>query len=441
MKPLVAIVGRPNVGKSMLFNKLIGQRLSIVEDTPGVTRDRIYGESEWCGRKFRLVDTGGIEPRTDDQILSFMREQAEIAIQHADVIIFLTDVKTGLTASDQEVANMLLRSRKPIVLAVNKMDSTGRVDPDFYEFYNLGLGDPIAVSAVHGHGTGDLLDACLQYFPPEDDEEEDEDVIKVAIIGKPNVGKSSLTNRILGTERMIVSNVAGTTRDAIDSYFENEQGKYVFIDTAGMRKKSKVDDVIERYSVLRATMAIDRADVCLIMIDAREGVTEQDTKIAGLAHEAGKASIIIVNKWDLVEKDTHTMDKMRKDIYRDLSFMTYAPVLFISALTGQRTERIFELVNFVNDQSSMRITTGLLNDVLADAQARVQPPSDKGRRLKIYYMTQTGTRPPHFVIFCNDRQLFHFSYQRYIENCIRNVFGLEGTPIILSIRQKGDKEE
>ena len=367
-KPLVAIVGRPNVGKSMLFNKLTGQRTSIVEDTPGVTRDRIYGESEWCGRKFRLVDTGGIEPRTDDQILSFMREQAEIAIQHADVIIFLTDVKTGLTASDQEVANMLLRSRKPIVLAVNKMDSTGRVDPDFYEFYNLGLGDPIAVSAVHGHGTGDLLDACLQYFPPEDDEEEDEDVIKVAIIGKPNVGKSSLTNRILGTERMIVSNVAGTTRDAIDSYFENEQGKYVFIDTAGMRKKSKVDDVIERYSVLRATMAIDRADVCLIMIDAQEGVTEQDTKVAGLAHEAGKACIIVVNKWDLVEKDGKTMDKMRDDIRRDLSYMTYAPILFISAATGQRVPRLFEMINYVHNQSCMRISTGMLNNILADAQ-------------------------------------------------------------------------
>ena len=441
MKPLVAIVGRPNVGKSMLFNKLIGQRLSIVEDTPGVTRDRIYGESEWCGRKFTLVDTGGIEPRTDDQILSFMREQAEIAIQHADVIIFLTDVKTGLTASDQEVANMLLRSHKPIVLAVNKMDSTGRVDPDFYEFYNLGLGDPIAVSAVHGHGTGDLLDACLQYFPPEDDEEEDEDVIKVAIIGKPNVGKSSLTNRILGTERMIVSNVAGTTRDAIDSYFENEQGKYVFIDTAGMRKKSKVDDVIERYSVLRATMAIDRADVCLIMIDAQEGVTEQDTKVAGLAHEAGKACIIVVNKWDLVDKETGTMEKMRKDVLRDLSFMSYAPVLFISALTGQRTERLFELINFVNDQSAMRITTGMLNNILEDATARVQPPTDKGRRLKIYYMTQVGVKPPHFVIFCNDARLFHFSYQRYLENCIRSTFRLEGTPIILSIREKGDKEE
>ena len=440
MKPLVAIVGRPNVGKSMLFNKLIGQRLSIVEDTPGVTRDRIYGESEWAGRKFRLVDTGGIEPRTDDQILSFMREQAEIAIQHADVIIFLTDVKTGLTASDQEVANMLLRSHKPIVLAVNKMDSTGRVNPDFYEFYNLGLGDPIAVSAVHGHGTGDLLDACLQYFPPEDDEEEDEDVIKVAIIGKPNVGKSSLTNRILGTERMIVSNVAGTTRDAIDSYFENEQGKYVFIDTAGMRKKSKVDDVVERYSVLRASMAIDRADVCLIMIDAQEGVTEQDTKVAGLAHEAGKACIIVVNKWDLVEKDGKTMDRMREDIRRDLSYMPYAPILFISALTGQRVNRLFELINYVNDQAAVRITTGMLNSVLADAQTRVQPPTDKGRRLKIYYMTQVGVKPPHFVIFCNDKKLFHFSYQRYLENQIRSVFGLEGTPIHITIRQKGEDE-
>ena len=439
-KPIVAIVGRPNVGKSMLFNKLIGQRLSIVEDTPGVTRDRIYGECEWCGRKFTLVDTGGIEPRTDSQILTFMREQAQIAIENATVIIFLTDIKTGLTASDQEVANMLLRSRKPIVLAVNKMDSVGAPNPDYYEFYNLGLGDPVAVSAVHGHGTGDLLDACVAYFPDEEEAEEESDVLKVAIIGKPNVGKSSLTNRILGQERVIVSNVAGTTRDAIDSYFENETGKYVFIDTAGMRKKSKVEENIERYSVLRATMAIDRADVCLIMIDATEGVTEQDTKVAGLAHEAGKACIIVVNKWDLVEKDGKTMDKLRKDVYRDLAFMSYAPVLFISALTGQRAERIFELVNYVNEQSAMRITTGMLNNVLADAQARQQPPTDKGRRLKIYYMTQTGVRPPNFVIFCNSRELFHFSYQRYIENQIRAVFGLEGTPIRIVIRQKGDKE-
>ena len=440
-KPVVAIVGRPNVGKSMLFNKLIGKRVSIVEDTPGVTRDRIYGETDWNGRKFTLIDTGGIEPRTDNEILAFMREQANIAISHADVIVFLTDIKTGLTASDQEVASMLLRSGKPIVLAVNKMDSVGRVDPDYYEFYNLGMGDPIAVSAVHGHGTGDLLDACVAYFPPEEEEEEEEEYLQVAIIGKPNVGKSSLTNRILGQQRAIVSNVAGTTRDAIDSYFENETGKYVFIDTAGMRKKSKVDESIERYSVLRSQMAIERADVCLILIDAQEGVTEQDTKVAGLAHEAGKACIIVVNKWDLIEKDGKTMDKMREDIYRDLSFMTYAPILFISAMTGQRVERLFELIQYVNNQASTRITTGMLNNVLADAQTRVQPPADKGRRLKIYYMTQTGVKPPHFVCFCNDARLFHFSYQRYLENQLRNVFGLEGTPVRLTIRQKGDKED
>ena len=440
MKPLVAIVGRPNVGKSMLFNKLIGKRLAIVEDTPGVTRDRIYGECEWVGRKFMLVDTGGIEPNTDDQILTFMREQAQIAIDHADVIIFLTDIKTGLTASDQEVATMLLKSGKPIVLAVNKMDSTGALDPDYYEFYNLGMGDPVAVSAVHGHGTGDLLDRCIEYFPPESDEDEEDDTIKVAVIGKPNVGKSSLVNRILGQERVIVSNVAGTTRDAIDSYFENETGKYVFIDTAGMRKKSKVDESIERYSVLRATMAIDRADVCLILIDATEGVTEQDTKVAGLAHEAGKACIIVVNKWDLVEKDGKTMDKMRDDVRRDLAYMTYAPVLFISAATGQRVPRLFELINYVNQQACTRITTGMLNNVLEDAQTRVQPPTDKGRRLKIYYMTQVGVKPPHFVVFCNDARLFHFSYRRYLENCIRNVFGLEGTPIVLTVRERGEKE-
>ena len=439
-KPIVAIVGRPNVGKSALFNKLVGQRISIVEDTPGVTRDRIYGETDWNGRKFTLIDTGGIEPRTDNEILTFMREQAGIAIDHADVIVFLTDIKTGLTAADQEVAAMLLRSKKPIVLAVNKMDSTGAVDPDFYEFYNLGLGDPIAVSAVHGHGTGDLLDECVKYFPPEDEGEEDDDRIQVAIIGKPNVGKSSLTNKILGQQRTIVSNIAGTTRDAIDSYFENETGKYVFIDTAGMRKKSKVDESIERYSVLRAQMAIDRADVCLILIDAQEGVTEQDTKVAGLAHEAGKASIIVVNKWDLVEKDGKTMDKMRDDIRRDLGYMTYAPVLFISALTGQRVDRLFELIQYVNNQAATHITTGMLNSVLADAQTRVQPPTDKGRRLKIYYMTQASTAPPTFVCFCNDARLFHFSYQRYLENQIRTVFGLEGTPIRMTIRQKGDNE-
>ena len=439
-KPVVAIVGRPNVGKSMLFNKLIGQRLSIVEDTPGVTRDRIYGECEWVGRKFTLVDTGGIEPGTDSQILAFMREQAQIAIDNATVIIFVVDIKSGMTASDQEVANMLQKSRKPIVLAVNKMDSVGAPDPDYYEFYNLGLGDPIAVSAVHGHGTGDLLDECIKYFPPQEEDEEESDVIQVAIIGRPNVGKSSLTNKILGQERVIVSNVAGTTRDAIDSYFENAQGKYNFIDTAGMRKKSKVDDSIEKYSVLRATMAIERSDVCVILIDAQDGVTEQDTKVAGLAHEAGKACIIVVNKWDLIEKDGKTMDRMREDIRRDLSYMTYAPIVFISALTGQRVNRLFELINYVNDQATVRITTGMLNSVLADAQTRVQPPTDKGRRLKIYYMTQVGVKPPHFVIFCNDKKLFHFSYQRYLENQIRGVFGLEGTPVILTIRQKGEEE-
>ena len=439
-KPLVAIVGRPNVGKSMLFNKLIGQRLSIVEDTPGVTRDRIYGECEWVGRKFMLVDTGGIEPGTDSQILAFMRQQAQIAIDNATVIVLVTDIKSGLTASDQEVANMLKRSGKPIVLAVNKMDATGAVDPDFYEFYNLGLGDPVAISAVHGHGTGDLLDACVQYFPPQDEEEDSSDVIQVAIIGRPNVGKSSLTNRILGEERVIVSDVAGTTRDAIDSYFENDKGKYNFIDTAGMRKKAKVDDAIEKYSVLRATMAIERSDVCLILIDAQTGVTEQDTKVAGLAHEAGKACIIVVNKWDAVEKDSKTMDRMREDIRRDLSYMTYAPIVFISALTGQRIDRLFDLINYVYDQSATRITTGMLNSVLADAQTRVQPPTDKGRRLKIYYMTQVGVKPPHFVVFCNDKSLFHFSYQRYLENQIRGVFGLEGTPILLSIRQKGEDD-
>jgi len=441
-KPLVAIVGRPNVGKSMLFNKLVGQRLSIVEDTPGVTRDRLYAEAEWCGRTFDIVDTGGIEPGTDNEILAFMRQQAEIAIDNATVIIFVCDIKTGLTASDHEVANMLLRSRKPVVLAVNKMDKIGMDDPDIYEFYNLGLGDPISLSAVHGHGTGDLLDECMKYFPPEEEEaDEEDDVIKVAIIGKPNVGKSSLVNRILGEERVIVSNVAGTTRDAVDSYFENEKGKYLLIDTAGMRKKSKVDDRIEKFSVLRATMAIERADVCLIMIDANEGVTEQDTKVAGLAHEAGKACIIVVNKWDAIEKDDKTMDRMRQDVRRDLAYMTYAPIVFISAMTGQRVDRLFDLINYVNDQATMRITTGMLNNVLADATARVQPPTDKGRRLKVYYMTQVGIKPPHFVIFCNDARLFHFSYQRYLENQIRNTFGLEGTPVRLTIRQKGDKED
>ena len=439
-RPLVAIVGRPNVGKSMLFNKLTGQRLSIVEDTPGVTRDRIYAPCEWRGRKFDLVDTGGIEPGTDSEILLFMRKQAEIAIQNATVIVFLCDIQTGLTASDQEVASMLQKSGKPVVLAVNKMDKTGVTDPDVYEFYNLGLGDPVPVSAVHGHGTGDLLDECFQFFPPEAEEEEDPDLIKVAIIGKPNVGKSSLVNKILGEERVIVSDMAGTTRDAIDNYFENDKGKYLFIDTAGMRRKSRVDDRVEKFSVLRATLAIERCDVCLILIDGTEGVTEQDTKVAGLAHEAGKACIIVVNKWDIVEKDDKTMDKMIKDIRRDLAYMDYAPILFLSALTGSRVDRIFDAINSVNEQASMRITTGMLNDVLADATARVQPPTDKGKRLKVYYMTQVGVKPPHFVIFCNRMDIFHFSYQRYLENQIRATFGLQGTPVKITIRERGDKE-
>ncbi|MGM9651463.1 MAG: ribosome biogenesis GTPase Der [Faecousia sp.] len=440
-KPLVAIVGRPNVGKSMLFNKLTGRRTAIVEDTPGVTRDRIYGDCEWNGRAFELIDTGGIEPSKDSEMLLFMRRQAEIAIETADVIIMVTDVKVGVTAADQEVASLLKRSKKPVCLAVNKCDAIGPVNPDVFEFYSLGLGDPIEVSAIHGHGTGEVLDFCTEHFPAPEEDDEEEDVIRVAIVGKPNVGKSSLLNRILGVERVIVSDVAGTTRDAIDSRFENEHGKYCFIDTAGMRRKSKVDDAIEKYSNLRSINAIDRADVCLIMIDANDGVTEQDTKIAGLAHEAGKASIIVVNKWDLVEKDTNTMDEMTKQIRNGLSFMPYAPVLFISAMTGQRVDRLYELINYVNEQSALRITTGMLNNVLEDAMARVQPPTDKGRRLKIYYMTQTGVKPPHFVIFCNDARLFHFSYQRYLENQIRGVFGLDGTPIRITIRQKGDKED
>ena len=439
-RPLIAIVGRPNVGKSMLFNRIAGKRLSIVEDTPGVTRDRLYASADWSGYEFDMVDTGGIEPSTDNEILLFMREQAMLAIDTATVIVFVCDITTGVTAADQDVASMLLRSQKPVILAVNKCDSTGPVNPDIYEFYSLGLGDPIPVSAVHGHGTGDVLDRCVSYFPERSGEEEEDDAVKVAIIGKPNVGKSSLVNRILGETRVIVSNVAGTTRDAVDTPFENETGKYVFIDTAGIRKKSKVDDRIEKFSVMRAQMAIERCDVCLILIDARDGVTEQDTKVAGMAHEAGKASVIVVNKWDLVEKDGRTMDKVRDDVLRDLSYMSYAPVLFISALTGQRVGRLFELINYVNEQNSMRVTTGMLNNVLSDATARVQPPTDKGRRLKIYYMTQVGIRPPTFVAFCNRADLFHFSYQRYLENQIRSVFGLEGTPIRLIVREKGDKE-
>ena len=441
-KPLVAIVGRPNVGKSMLFNKLTGQRTSIVEDTPGVTRDRIYGECEWCNRHFSLVDTGGIEPGTENDMLKFMRRQAEIGIELADAIIMVVDVRSGVTAADQDVATMLRKSRKPVCLAVNKCDSIGHVNPDVYEFYSLGIGDLFETSAVHGHGTGDMLDWVLENIPAEEDDEEESDIIKVAIVGKPNVGKSSLLNRILGEERVIVSNVAGTTRDAIDSYFENETGKYCFIDTAGMRRKSKVDDMIERYSNMRSINAIERADVCLILVDANEGVTEQDTKIAGLVHEAGKAAIIVVNKWDAVtDKETNTMRDKENDVRRDLAYMTYAPVVFLSALTGSRVDKLFPMIQEVHRQNTSRITTGALNSILADATARVQPPTDKGRRLKIYYMTQASTKPPHFVIFCNDARLFHFSYQRYLENQIREVFGLQGTPVRITIRQKGDKEE
>ena len=441
-KPLVAIVGRPNVGKSMLFNKLTGKRVSIVEDTPGVTRDRIYGDCEWCGRTFSLVDTGGIEPNTENDMLKFMRRQAEIGIELADCIVMVVDVHSGITAADQDVATMLRKSRKPVALAVNKCDSIGYVNPDVFEFYGLGINDLFEVSAIHGHGTGDLLDWCLEQFPEEEEEEEESDIINVAIVGKPNVGKSSLLNRILGEERVIVSNIAGTTRDAIDSYFENETGKYNFIDTAGMRRKSKVDDIIEKFSNMRTVAAIERADVCLILIDANDGVTEQDTKIAGLVHEAGKAAIIVVNKWDAVEdKETNTMRDKELAVKDGLSYMPYAPVVFLSALTGQRVDRIFQVINDVHEQNCSRITTGALNSVLADATARVQPPTDKGRRLKIYYMTQASTKPPHFVIFCNDARLFHFSYQRYLENQIREVFDLKGTPVRITIRQKGDKEE
>ena len=440
-KPLVAIVGRPNVGKSMLFNKLTGRRTSIVEDTPGVTRDRIYGDCEWCGRTFSLVDTGGIEPSNDSDMLRFMRRQAEIGIELADAIIMVVDVRSGVTAADEDVATMLRKSGKPVALAVNKCDSIGPVNPDVYEFYSLGIGDLFETSAVHGHGTGDLLDWVLQNIPEDDGQEETDGIINVAIVGKPNVGKSSLLNRILGEERVIVSNVAGTTRDAIDSYFENSTGKYCFIDTAGMRRKSKVDDVIEKYSNMRSVSAIDRADVCLILIDANEGVTEQDTKIAGLVHEAGKAAIIVVNKWDAVEnKETNTMRDMETQVRQGLSYMLYAPVIFLSALTGARVSGLFQMIQQVYKQNTSRITTGNLNAVLADATARVQPPTDKGRRLKIYYMTQAGTKPPHFVIFCNDARLFHFSYQRYLENQIRSVFGLEGTPVIMTIRQKGEDD-
>ena len=441
-KGLIAIVGRPNVGKSMLFNKLTGHRTSIVEDTPGVTRDRIYGDCEWCSRTFSLVDTGGIEPGTENDMLKFMRRQALIGIELADAIVMVVDVKSGVTAADQDVATMLRKSGKPVALAVNKCDSVGYYNPDVYEFYSLGIGDLFETSAVHGHGTGDLLDWCLEQLPPEEDEDEQSDVINVAIVGKPNVGKSSLLNRILGEERVIVSNVAGTTRDAIDSYFENDTGKYNFIDTAGMRRKSKVDDLIEKYSNMRTIAAIERADVCLILVDANDGVTEQDTKIAGLVHEAGKAAIIVVNKWDAVpDKETNTMRDIETAVRNGLAYMQYAPIHFISALTGARVDKLFEMIQLVHEQNNFRIPTGQLNSILAEATARVQPPTDKGRRLKIYYMTQASTKPPHFVIFCNDARLFHFSYQRYLENQIREVFGLKGTPVRITIRQKGEKED
>lgn len=437
-KPIIAVVGRPNVGKSTLFNKLIGKRLSIVDDTPGVTRDRIYGDTEWRGRKVMLVDTGGIEPKTNDIILSGMRSQAQLAIDTANVIIMVVDMQTGVTATDAEIASMLLKSGKPIVLCVNKCDRIGEVPPEFYEFYNLGLGDPIAVSSVHGTGTGDLLDAAYEFLPDTADEN-DEDVINVAIIGKPNAGKSSLVNKITGEERSIVSDIAGTTRDAIDSLVENKFGRFNFIDTAGLRRNSRIEDKIEKYSVIRAKMAIERSDVCVIMIDGTDGFTEQDSKVAGLALEEGKACIIAVNKWDIVEKDGQTMDNYRKKLMNDFSFMPYAPIIFISAKTGQRLERLFELINYVRTQNTMRISTGKLNDILADATARVQPPSDKGKRLKIYYITQASTCPPTFVCFCNNAELFHFSYQRYLENQIRSTFGLEGTPVRFVIRERGDK--
>ena len=437
-RPVVAIVGRPNVGKSTLFNKLVGARLSIVDDKPGVTRDRIYGDCEWLGHRFLLVDTGGIEPRADDVILSQMRAQANIAIATADVIVLVTDLRSGVVATDQDVANMLQKSGKPVILCVNKCDSVGAPDPEFYEFYNLGMGDPIAVSAVHGHGTGDLLDAVIAYFPPESEEEEEDDTIKVAVIGKPNVGKSSLINRISGQERAIVSDIAGTTRDATDTRIENQYGKFTFIDTAGIRRKSKVTDAIEKYSIIRARTAVERANVCVIMIDATEGFTEQDSKVAGIALDQGKGCIVVVNKWDAVEKDGNTMREYKEKLAVDFAFMKFAPFVFISAKTGQRVDRLFEQIAYVYAQSTMRIFTGKLNEILGAATARVQPPTDKGKRLKIYYMTQASVCPPTFVFFVNNAQLFHFSYQRYLENQIREVFGLEGTPVRFIIRERGE---
>ena len=441
-KPVLAIVGRPNVGKSTLFNKLVGERRAIVEDTPGITRDRIYGETEWRGRKFIVIDTGGIEPKTDDIILSKMREQAQIAIDTADVILFMCDIRSGLLADDRDIAVMLKKSGKPVVPCINKADRIGDVDPQFYEFYELGFAiDPIPLSSLHGSGSGDVLDAAVDALGDWEEEESDDDVISVAVIGKPNAGKSSLINRILGDERLIVSDIAGTTRDAIDTPFEKDGVRYNFIDTAGIRRQSRVDDRIEKYSVLRAKLAVERASVCILMIDATQGVTEQDEKIAGIAHEAGKAVIIAVNKWDLPEKDNRTVNEFTKKVYDALSYMTYAPLLFISAKTGQRVDKLFEQINYVHNQALTRISTGMINEMLADAVNRVQPPTDKGKRLKIYYMTQTSVAPPTFVAFCNNAELFHFSYQRYLENCIRQTFGFRGTPIRLIVRQKGESED
>ena len=439
-KPIVAIVGRPNVGKSTLFNKLIGERRSIVEDTPGVTRDRIYAEAEWNEHRFILIDTGGIEPKSDDTILKQMRTQAEIAVASADVIVFMCDIRAGLLADDRDIAIMLKRSGKPIIVAVNKVDRVGEVPFEFYEFYELGFErEPIALSSLHGSGTGDLLDAIIEECHFDGEDEEDEGVINVAVIGKPNAGKSSIINRMCGEDRVIVSDIAGTTRDAVDTRVENEHGIYNFIDTAGIRRHSKVEDRIEKFSVIRANMAVERADVCLLMIDANDGVTEQDERIAGIAHEAGKAVIIVINKWDTVEKDNSTVNTFNKEIRTALSYMPYAPIIYVSALTGQRVAHIYELINSVFAESRRRVTTGMLNDLLADATIRVQPPSDKGKRLKIYYMTQTSVAPPTFVVFCNSEELFHFSYRRYLENCLRDTFGFEGTPIRMVIRQKGDE--
>jgi len=438
-KPIVAIVGRPNVGKSTFFNYLIGQRISIIEDTPGVTRDRIYGESEWRGRSFTIIDTGGLEPHSDDYIKKQMLQQAQIAIDTADVILLMVDAKSGMTAADQDVATMLRKTKKPVLVVVNKVDSIGELPPEVFEFYNLGMGEIFPISSIHGLGMGELLDAIYENFPEEKESEEDEDVIKVAIIGKPNVGKSSIINRILGENRVIVSNIPGTTRDAIDTYYEIDGKRYMFIDTAGIRRQSRINENIEKYSIIRSWAAVDRADVCIIMIDAQEGVTEQDTKIAGYAHEKGKASIIAINKWDAVEKETGTLENYRKQVYQDLEFMDYAPVVFVSAKTGQRINRLLELIDFVYDQAVLRVQTGVLNDVLNDAVAMVQPPSDKGKRLKIYYMTQTGVKPPTFILFVNNKELLHFSYERYLKNTLRNNFGFEGTPINFIVREKGEE--